>query len=517
MHSDPRLGEELFLTQRKTRALAFAAVALAIAWIFAWYWETTASIVAIWYRAETFAHGFVILPIVLWLIWRDRQRLATVPIAPFPVALAFALVAGFGWLVAQLAAVLGGAHFMLVAMVPLAVWSILGTAMLRALAFPLAFLFFAVPFGEFIVPVLIDWTANFTVWAVAASGVPVFREGNEFIIPSGRWSVVEACSGVRYLIASLVVGTLYAYLTYRSLLRRVVFIGISILVPLVANWLRAYMIVMIGHLSSNRLAVGVDHIIYGWLFFGAVMMALFWIAGYWRQDLAATPPVIPVASMNVPLSRQRLLLVTIATLVAVSVWKPALMLLEARVSSKPVALRAVQPANGWVEAPQATLGFKPHFVNPAAETGQTLAKAGQHVGLYVGFFRNQDQHSELVSHHNQLVTTTDKFWRRVGTGSGEAMLGSEAIRVRTGDLRGRDLDLVAWQWYWIDGRLTTSDYVAKAYLAIAKLMGRGDDSAVVVLFTPRLERPDVASKTLADFAREMGASIQAMLSEAERQ
>jgi len=39
-------------------------------------------------------------------------------------------------------------------------------------------------------------------------------------------------------------------------------------VPIIANWLRAYMIVMIGHLSGNKLAVGVDHLIYGWLFFG---------------------------------------------------------------------------------------------------------------------------------------------------------------------------------------------------------------------------------------------------------
>ena len=54
------------------------------------------------------------------------------------------------------------------------------------------------------------------------------------------------------------------------------FVAASILVPIVANWLRAYMIVMIGHLSNNKLAVGVDHIIYGWVFFGIVMLLLFW-------------------------------------------------------------------------------------------------------------------------------------------------------------------------------------------------------------------------------------------------
>ena len=77
----------------------------------------------------------------------------------------------------------------------------MGTAMLRALAFPLSFMFFAIPFGEFLMPQLIDWTADFTIAALRLTGIPVYREANSFVIPSGHWSVVEACSGIRYLIA----------------------------------------------------------------------------------------------------------------------------------------------------------------------------------------------------------------------------------------------------------------------------------------------------------------------------
>src|SRR5262249_32061829 len=149
--------------------------------------------------------------------------------------------------------------------------------------FPLAFLFFAVPIGEFLLPQLMEWTAGFTIAALKLSGIPVFREGQQIAIPSGTWSVVEACSGVRYLIASIVAGALYAYLIYRSPARRLVFIGVSIVVPIVANWVRAYLIVMIGHLSGNVLAAGVDHLIYGWMFFGVVMLIMFWIGSRWRE------------------------------------------------------------------------------------------------------------------------------------------------------------------------------------------------------------------------------------------
>ena len=127
--------------------------------------------------------------------------------------------AGAGWLLGELGTVNAVSQFAFVAMLVLAVPTVIGTRAARRIAFPLAFLFFAVPVGR--VP---DAAADgvdrrhHRARRSGSRGIPVYREGQNFIIPSGNWSVVEACSGVRYLIASLVIGTLYAYLTYRSTL-----------------------------------------------------------------------------------------------------------------------------------------------------------------------------------------------------------------------------------------------------------------------------------------------------------
>src|SRR5258706_16017176 len=143
----------------------------------------------------------------------------------------------------------------------LAIW---GREVAGAIGFPLGFLVLGVPMGEGLIPPMMDWTADFTVRALQFSGIPVFREGLFFTIPSGNWSVVEGCSGVRYLIASLTVGVLFAYLSYRRTWKRLLFAAMSIVVPIIANGMRAYLIVMIAHLSNNQLAHGVDHFIYGW-------------------------------------------------------------------------------------------------------------------------------------------------------------------------------------------------------------------------------------------------------------
>ncbi|MEO8411204.1 MAG: exosortase A [Propionivibrio sp.] len=304
------------------------ATALAVAGILLVYLDTAKSIVSIWDRSETFAHGFIVIPICLWLVWRKRAELAATTAGPWWPGLVAVLLAGSLWFVTSLADVLGVKQFALAFMLQAAIVSVLGLKVARVLVLPLGFLLFAVPAGEVFVPVMIDWTADFTVAALRLSGVPVYREGNYFSIPSGNWSVVEACSGVRYLIASIMIGVLYAAISYRSWTRRVAFIVASIVVPLIANWLRAYMIVMIGHLSSNRLATGVDHVIYGWLFFGVVMLLLFWVGSFWAQAdavtataaVSGTPP--SSADPKAGVAPSRFYAFAVAAIAIAALWRP---------------------------------------------------------------------------------------------------------------------------------------------------------------------------------------------------
>jgi len=253
---------------------ALSALAVALAIEIAGYWQTAAEIVSIWARSTTFTHGFTVLPIVAWLVWRKRKELRAINPTPAPVVLPLIALAGFGWLGGDFVSVNAASQFALVGMLVVTVVAVLGVEVARAILFPLGFAFFAVPVGDFLLPVLMDWTADFTVAALRMTGIPVYREGFLIVVPNGRWSIVEACSGVRYLIASLMVGTLFAYLHYRAHWRRWVFVAFSAVVPIIANWVRAYLVILLGYLSNNRLAAGVDHIIYGWVFFGIVMLLM---------------------------------------------------------------------------------------------------------------------------------------------------------------------------------------------------------------------------------------------------
>lgn len=260
-----------------------------LSWSAMWavYWDTYASMVTIWWRSGTFTHGFLIFPVVAYLVWLRRAALQRITPRPAAWGLSALLTLSLLWFVAHLADVVVIEQFAVIAMIGGFVWTLMGEEVVRAIAFPLAYMIFAVPFGEALVPLLQDYTAVFTVKALQLTNISVYKEGRFIYVPGGSFEVASACSGIRYLIASAAIGCLYAYISYRSLSRRLIFVCVALMVPLIANGLRAYGIILIAYFSDMRLATGVDHFIYGWLFFGAVMLLLFWLGSLMRENAPA--------------------------------------------------------------------------------------------------------------------------------------------------------------------------------------------------------------------------------------
>lgn len=520
MHAELQITEMLAPDRQSDPVKAVAIAVGLLAVVLLVFARTTWSMVEIWHRSETFAHGFFVVPAFAWFVWQRREELSRLPIRPFWPALVGIIAVGFWWLLASLAETNSPAQFAVITLYPLTLLAILGASWVRTLLFPLAFLYFAVPFGEVFVPKLIAWTADFTVFALQLSGVPTLREGNSFVIPTGRWSVVETCSGVRYLIASLSVGTLYAWLMYRSALKRALFILTSIVVPIIANWMRAYVIVMIGHLSSNRLAVGIDHIIYGWVFFGLIMFVTFWIGARWREtepEVLGRPPVSLVAGpMSAGGSRRRVAITTASALVALGLWPLADAALTR--DSLPLTTRdlAITSQARWEGATDPSPPLLADLQNPTRVEVLKFSKGGHDVWLYAGLYSTQRGDAKLVTTVN-LLAPPKAGWNIIESGRTQASVNRSTIDIRSATAIGPTGRFAVWQWYWLGGRRQTANgVVAKLDLAYARLVGAKEASAWLMIYTPQSESAEAAQRDLRRFAEEMGDSIDAALREAMR-
>ena len=491
---------------------ACVAFAVGLAVVLAVFWPSWRLLVDAWSSSETYSHGFVIAPVSAWLVWRMRGTLAALrPQASLlgaPV-LAAAIVL---WALGELSEVNVARYVAVVTMVPGLALLCFGLRPSRAMAFPLAFLYFMVPVGEGLVPWLMDGTADATVAALRATGIPVYREGLHFTLPTGRWSVVEACSGLRYVIAALVLSTLFAYLNFDGARKRVLFVAIALLLSVVANWARAYLIVMIGHLTDMRYGTGDDHVVYGWIFFGLVMMGIFWAGLRFADPAPAAPASSQSASerdANSAYGAPRaatgiaaLLLASAAALAGVEAARD----IQARGDAAAAIAEGLKPFSPGM------MDIQPTFEGASAVVQGRLDGRGTPMQAYVAYFARQHDTGEMVRWGNQVIATGDKRWPTYERRSVSVPVEGGSLDVVERLVRSGPDERLLWSWYTIAGRSTASDREAKLLTLRAMLEGRGDHSTVNVLLAPIGGDREAAAKALAAQAARLDAAARKLTS-----
>ena len=478
---------------------AWTAYGVAFIAILVLFWETVGSLVSIYLGDATFNHGFLIFPIVGYLIWLRRDALAR--LEPRPTGWAFAplAVSLVGWLAGYAGGVDMVEQFGLLGILWSLFLGVFGFRVVRELIFPLFYAVFAVPFGDFLVAPLQDLTALIAVKGIELVGIPVYSDGLLITIPPGNFEVAEACAGLRFLIATIALGFLFSYLTYKSLWRRAAFIALCVAVPIAANGIRAWGIVFIGYESDMTVAVGFDHIIYGWIFFAMVTAVLLAIGMSFRdRPVGEIAPPSGAPDLAPPASRTVIAAFAVG-LIALCAVGPAYagLVVNRPVPHTAITLIPPQLANGWRLAESYGDDWKPNFQTADATLLRTYVKGGRAVHLFIAFYRTQGDGHEVVNFNNRVYD--GMTWMRVGSGSRVAPVEGAPLTVEyTRILRAR-AGRLTWSWHWVADSYTANSYHAKWLETKAKLFGGERAAAEIVIAADYRETPAEAASLLQDF------------------
>lgn len=176
----------------------------------------------------------------------------------------------------------------------LAIWSAGGLPWLRHFAFPLCFMLVAVPWisgvEQPIVQGLMRGVAATVSEVMGLLGVPAELEGNLIRVRTGLVGVSEACSGVRSLQTSLMIGLLFGELNRLGLARRVTLLVGAVAIALVANFTRAFFLVWMAA-TRNVTAVPQWHDLAGYLIVGAVFAGSVALATLLGRGSKPAPPI----------------------------------------------------------------------------------------------------------------------------------------------------------------------------------------------------------------------------------
>jgi exosortase A len=454
------------------------------------YWPTTVSLHRLWQDFDklTYTHGYLILGVSGWLLWRARGSLRGLPLQLDRRALVLLTVLSLTWLLALRSGIEVVGQTLLPLIAWTAVWAACGWAVARKTALAFGYVYFAVPVWSLGNGLLQLLTVHAVSGALAVTGFTAYVDGNFVHIPSGIFEVAGGCSGLHFFVVALALATLYGELNRDSWRARTYLLALAAGLALLSNWIRVYSIIVAGYLTNMQHSlIREGHYDFGWKLFAGMLVLFFVIARYLpvspTVERPSNEPAGPGASRRAATALIGVVLV--AALGPAWGWWRA----TAAVSNDPKVALPAQVAS-WNMVPPGAF-WQPRFkdadeLQHVAYRGPLPASADIEVLLVV--YHMQRQGKELVSENNSLL------------GKGES-LGQQPIDLgdhRLNELHVRDAQgeqALIWYGYRVGAVSTVSALRQQLLYGVQSLVG-APTSRILALRAPCADNCDAARSQL---------------------
>jgi exosortase A len=444
-----QLSQSVALTPRRAVWLLLAICVVA-------FWPTFVSLARIWRDMFDYHHGVVIAAISIIWLWRVRRDLDTCSVRPVRAALPLLALALLAWMIAYRANSELMQQLLLPVIPLLAVYAAGGLQLCRRVAAPIAYLYFAIPLWELLLPYLQWLTTTVAESLLGLIGVPTQVEGHYVTIPSGRFSIIEGCSGKRYVVIALAFAYLAAAVEGLRWRRTAVVMTSAVVLALITNWVRVVTVIYAGHVTQmQHYLVAEEHHSFGYALFIPLLLAILWIArrSRQRQPIGPVSPAAPeVERRGRPIDWA--IVMGLAAL-PILVWaRTAEHAYVAHLAAMPVATGAWQGPLPGVAA------WQPRFLGASEERRAAYQQDGQRFEIYMNVYGAQSQGRELVFHHNSFAPA-DRFAqiRRLSRSAGTSP--AEVIAETNGGSRW-----VVMHTYRVGGWQTDSPGLAQLYYGL---------------------------------------------------
>ncbi|HEV8331050.1 MAG TPA: EpsI family protein [Steroidobacteraceae bacterium] len=461
-------------------------------------WPTVVSLTRIWRDMFDYHHGPLIAIIAIVWLWRIRRDIDACSVRPVRAALPLGAVALLTWAIAYRA----NSELMQQALLPvipiLFVYAALGPKVCWRLVPPIAFLYFGIPVWELLLPYLQWLTTNVAESVLGLMAVPTHVEGHHVTIPEGHFSIVEGCSGKRYIVTGLAFAALAAAIEGLHWRRTLVLLSISTGLALVTNWIRVVTVIYAGHATQMQsYLVAHEHKSFGYALFIPQLLVLLWVARRVRRGQADEP------AAQVPEVERRsrpadLVIAMVLAALPILVWARA-------PREQPAPHLAPMPiaTGAWQGPLPAAAAWQPRFLNPADERRAAYAMNRQRIELYLNVYGVQTQGHELVFHRNSIAPG-DRYILIRKLPARAAMPPAQIVTEANGTR------WVVTQVYEVGGWLTASPAMAQLYYGLHAIV-RPVPAGTLALAARCEADCDVAERAIDGLWREHSGELVALI------
>ena len=477
-----------------------ALIVLLLIWF---YWPVLTSLANSLTVSEDYSFG-LLLPFVsayiVYLKWPKLRSQAWQPswIGLVIIALGFVL-----YILGDLAAAFYFPPVSFLVVVAGLLWLLGGWRMVRELAFPLFLLFFMIPLPAMVMKSLTMplqlISSRLAAGMLQGIGVPVMRQGNVIDLGVRQLQVVDACSGLRYILSLSALGFIYCYFYQRRSWKAFVLLVSLVPAAILANTFRVAAMGLFPVLQE-----GFWHSFSGWLIFifcFGVLGLLNWLMNYLEPPRAALAMAVATdTKAPQPVSRPSSSLYLVAALVLVLVagqialrlaHAPPVPLLQS-LDNFPLQLGPNQGKRGYLDTAMATAVGADAYLEANYSNG-----GDPPVSLWIGYFESQSKKVEGRI-HSPLICLTSNGWNILESRIIELAPGLPVRYLLMEQGRTRQ---VVYYWYLQQGSWVASEYSTRLFMGWNGMMKQRNDGAIVRLITSAEPTVTQARERLDDFVR----------------
>lgn len=506
-----------FLERRTGFRLAFLTLLIGFVYFPAWLW-----LFREWSTDKAYSHGFLVPLVAFYLAWKKKEQFGQIAPKPSMAWGALLLLIGAGLqLAGRAGAFVQVEAISLLVILPGIVLFVLGWDYLKAIALPLFYLQFMVPWmddliGRIHLPFQL-LSAELGACLLKAFGYSVYHDGIFIQLPGVVMEVAEACSGVQFLSSVAAIGLPLVYLTQTNWRRAAVVLTSGVLITIVANSLRVALAGIMGQNFGIDLLHGPSHVFQGWFVAWIGWIGIFlvnWFVGRqpspspfrlfesWKRN---PPPAIVLPGRRPAFSGTLALVFLFLTGLGVYsnfFASPRPVILKNPLSSFPGQIGLWRGNDsGWMQS----AGFFPSVDAELNRTYEGIANGP--VNLYVGYLGKQDQDARLISFRvGSLYRESRK--QAIETGARETIHVIHSFPV----IGGTRYEMIFW--YILPSGEQTGRYWTKFRTIVDSLIYRRNNAAVVILSRPANPSSGTSlqvSEDLLSFFRDAGPALRQYL------
>ncbi len=425
-----------------------ALVGLVLLFLVAFY-PSFQEITIEWFSNGPYSHGALAVALIGYIVWQERALLSETRPSIGILALLCALGGGSLWLVSSLVHVQLGRFVGLFGLFIGCIWMIYGWRTLLSLWLPLTSLALVLPVWNPLQIPLQELSSDVTEFVLRVLDIPVLREGFLFTLPGGNFIVEEACSGLGFLLTSMLLALFYGYINRVERSRTVLLFVFAILFAIFSNWIRIVAIMIVGNETNMDHPIVTDHLTFGWIVFAVLLIPFFAVAHYVSGSAIAPANTVSGAQGGAGVLNLPVVIIALGVVLAFVGMKYFLMI----------------PPDGsqtaWTPPGFDRLGrtsefrreWTPHFIGADLIDIRSGETDGAEFEAMLVRYDTQSQGKELIFVENRLYDP-DR-WRKQE--ERVVMLPDSEHEARVVVLRrGREERMIAY-WYVVAGGMVTVD------------------------------------------------------------